>query len=68
MIQKGEVYEYVRVTPWDHQDNDDFFDYKAHVSCDEIWETVNHEVDGMLPRDAGEWEEMKEMYYEYCEN
>lgn len=36
-IPKGSAYIYQKVTPWDHPDNEDFFAYKAHVSCNQVW-------------------------------
>lgn len=36
-ITRGSGYVYQRVTPWDHPDNECFFDYKAHTSCNQVW-------------------------------
>ena len=57
-IGAGETYIYRRITPWDHCDNDSFFDYKAHVECDNIWMENALDWDGCLPFDAVEWAEM----------
>jgi hypothetical protein len=59
-IRAGSEYFYQRVTPWDHSENDSFFNFKAHGGCYAIWDDIAQDNDGMLPSDKEEWDEMTE--------
>jgi hypothetical protein len=57
-IKINTKYIYKRITPWDHIDNESFFDYKAHESCDTMWmQRIGITVDYVLPLDKYEWDE-----------
>lgn len=57
-IRAGGEYIYQRITPWDHSENEGFFNFKAHGGCYAMWDDVAQENDGMFPSDKGEWAEM----------
>lgn len=63
-IPKGEKYVYRRIAPWecDPGTDQEFFTYKAHVECDQIWTAVAFECDYLLPDDAGEWQDLVEWW------
>jgi hypothetical protein len=60
VIKAGKQYEYQRLTPWDHSENEYFFDYKAHISCDTTWHKVGCDYDWVFPAGKYEWAEMTE--------
>lgn len=60
VIKKGTEYRHQRITPWDHPDNEFFFDFKAHKECEKLWHKYGDDVDWMFPCDSGEWDELLE--------
>jgi hypothetical protein len=37
-IAPGQRYAHIRLTPWDHADNDGFFTWRTHEFCREMWD------------------------------
>lgn len=58
-IPAGRAYENVRVTPWDHPENEGYSTVKAHLRCWEMWEETS-EPYGFFPDCPGEW--LREMH------
>lgn len=54
-IGKFTRYRFARITPWDHEENEGFSDYRAHPSCHAFWETICHETDGKFGEDPQEF-------------
>lgn len=48
-IRKGELHVYQRLTPWDHEANDNFFDYRVHGWCNTAWDRIGPDWDWELP-------------------
>lgn len=57
-INPGDKYNYRRLTPWDHSENDCFFDYKAHLICNDTWNGLGDYCDWELPMNREEWLEL----------
>lgn len=56
-IEPTSKYQYERITPWDHPDNESYFDYKAHLNCHKLWmEDGGEWFDWNFPLDGGEWD------------
>ena len=51
-------YFYQRITPWDHPENETYFDFKAHPRCESVWQSVAHESDGILPEPTDFWDDL----------
>jgi len=44
-IPMGESYLKVRLTPWDHSENEDFATWKAHHYCYDLWYKIAADFD-----------------------
>jgi hypothetical protein len=63
-IEAGEHYHYTRVTPWDHPDNEGYFDYRAHEDCDAFWsEEYGVGVDWEFPYGAARSDFAEQLRY-----
>jgi hypothetical protein len=40
IIPANSYYKFVRLTPWDHPDNEIFFSWKVHPFCLEVWNNI----------------------------
>ena len=59
-IEKCEKYVYHTITIWDHIENESFGVYKAHIKCDDVWNSgVGRDVDWCFPEDKYEWSEIQ---------
>lgn len=54
-IRMGERYEFRRITPWDHPDNDGFFSYHAHCQCDHAWNNIAPDWDYLFPVECSDF-------------
>jgi hypothetical protein len=57
-ISKGTDYRRETLRPWDHPDNEGFFEAKGHHRCWEIFDMVRRDFDNLLPDSRGEFREM----------
>ncbi len=49
-IVQGEDYFRQEVKPWDHEDNDCFFSFKAHRECEEVYsDQYREDHEGYIP-------------------
>lgn len=55
-ILPGTLYEYARITPWDHPDNEGYSNYRAHLRCNDLWGEVGEETDWIFGWDPDEWQ------------
>lgn len=65
-IQKGEKYYFQRLTPWDHELNDGFSNYRAHDVCHTIWLEIGADCDWAFPPDKWVWGDITEAYCQGC--
>jgi len=61
-IRKGRLHVYERITPWDHWENDHYFTYRAHLSCDRAWHAFGEDWDWYLPGDPVLFREEREAW------
>ena len=67
-IEAGSLYMDERIAPWEHVDNDYFFQFKAHPDCHSEWLQVGHESDWKFPEDENEWNQQTGRCYEKTSN
>lgn len=48
-IVSGTDYVYDRITPWDHEENDTFMNYRAHPLCHDLWIDIGDGWDWEFP-------------------
>ncbi|HEX6971533.1 MAG TPA: hypothetical protein VF234_04890 [Limnochordia bacterium] len=54
-------YYYERVRPWDHEENEGFFDLRAHERCHEFWRGgYGERMDWTFPASGLEQREFRE--------
>jgi hypothetical protein len=64
-IYKGRQYSRATVAPWDHPDNDGFFEMKAHPICERIFYMVASDYDNLFPEGKQEFREMVSLARSY---
>lgn len=62
-IATGDEYFRVRLTPWDHPDNEGFFTWRAHPFCHELWMAAGPDWGWEWGDDPAAWRDAAKDYF-----